>query len=136
MTTQSSEQDWGKDKIKIGLQGEARTTVNRESTAGASGTGRGSVLSTPSMIGLMENAALTAVDPLLASGWGTVGTAVSVRHLRATPLGKEVVAQAELVEIDRRRLVFKVEASDPQGKVGEGTHERFIVSWARFGQKG
>ena len=71
----------------------------------------------------------------LEEGYVTVGTLVNVRHLAATPLGQQVRATAELVEIDRRRLVFKVEAYDEQQKIGEGFHERFIVHLERFLQK-
>jgi fluoroacetyl-CoA thioesterase len=84
------------------------------------------------MIGLMENAAWRLVQPHLAEGETTVGTLVSIRHLAATPLGDTVRATAELVEIDGRRLVFRVEAHDSRQLIGEGTHERARVLLDRF----
>jgi predicted thioesterase len=87
------------------------------------------------MIALMENAAWKAVADSLEEGYVTVGTLVNVRHLGATPLGQKVRATAELIEIDGRRLVFKVEAHDEKQKIGEGRHERFIVNLEKFLQR-
>jgi fluoroacetyl-CoA thioesterase len=87
------------------------------------------------MIALMENAAWHAVAEHIDEGYVTVGTLVNIKHLAATPLGQSVRARAELIEIDRRRLVFKVEAYDEKQKIGEGFHERFIVQLERFLQK-
>jgi predicted thioesterase len=84
------------------------------------------------MIGLMENAALRCVDPLLPEGWATVGTHLDVKHMAATPVGMTVTAKAELQEIDGRRLVFRVEAFDEREKVGEGSHERYIINLPKF----
>ena len=121
--------------LEVGLTGEATTTVVYENTAAHVGAGGVEVFATPMMIALMENAAWRAVANGLEEGYVTVGTLVNVRHLAATPLGQKVRATAELVEIDRRRLVFKVEAYDEQQKIGEGFHERFIVHLDRFLKK-
>ncbi|BDG60169.1 thioesterase family protein [Caldinitratiruptor microaerophilus] len=115
-----------------GLTGELRLRVGPEHTAEAIGSGGVRVFSTPHMIGLMEGAAATAVQPHLAPGETTVGILVDVRHLAATPVGMEVVARAVLEEVDGRRLVFRVEAHDETEKIGEGRHERFIVQLDRF----
>jgi fluoroacetyl-CoA thioesterase len=119
-------------ELTPGLTGEARTTVVHENSAASVGAGGVEVFGTPMMIALMENAAWRAVEDSLEEGDVTVGTAVNVRHLSATPLGQQVRATAELIEIDGRRLVFKVEAYDEKRKIGEGQHERFIVSLERF----
>jgi predicted thioesterase len=84
------------------------------------------------MIALMEEAAYKAVLPHLDEGMGSVGTYLDVKHLAATPLGMTVRCEATLVEIDRRRLVFKVTALDDSGVIGEGKHERFIVNNESF----
>ncbi len=115
-----------------GLTGEATTTVVHENTAAAVGAGGVEVFGTPMMIALMEMAAWRAVEDKLEPGLVTVGTHVNVKHLGATPLGQQVRATAELREADGRRLVFKVEAYDERQKIGEGTHERFIVQLERF----
>lgn len=119
-------------ELKIGLRGEAVTRVTEDNTALAYGSGGAKVFATPAMIGLMEKAALSSVDPLLEPGQITVGIRVDVEHLAATPIGMEVVARSELMEIDGKRLVFRVEARDEQELIGRGTHERFIVNQERF----
>ena len=91
------------------------------------------VLSTPSMIGLMERAGIQAVQPHLPEGHTTVGFEVNVKHFGATPKGKKVTVRAELLEVDGRKLRFKVEAHDEDKKVGEGTHRRAIVAIQRKG---
>jgi predicted thioesterase len=93
--------------------------------------GGAGVLSTPSMIGLMERAGIQAVQPLLPEGHTTVGFEVHVKHFAATPKGKKVTVRAELLEVDGRKLRFKVEAHDEDKKVGEGTHRRAIVPVAK-----
>ena len=118
--------------LTVGTVGELTTVVQPEMLANAVGSGGIAVLSTPSMIGLMEGAAHNAVAALLPDGQVTVGTRVDIRHLAATPLGMQVRTRAELVEIVGRRLVFHVEAFDAQEKIGDGTHERAIVDPARL----
>jgi fluoroacetyl-CoA thioesterase len=118
--------------LSSGLTGEARTIVVHENTAAAVGAGGVEVFSTPMMIALMENAAWRAVVDSLEEGDVTVGTEVNVRHLAATPMGQQVRATAELIEIDGRRLVFNVEAYDEKRKIGDGQHVRFIVGLEQF----
>jgi predicted thioesterase len=79
------------------------------------------------MVRLVEHCALEGVQPLLQANQNSVGTKVDLRHLGGTPMGMRVTARTTLVEIDRRRLVFQAEVHDEMEKVGEGTHERFIV---------
>ncbi len=118
-----------------GLRGEARLVVREEDTAQHLGSGNVAVLATPRMIALMENASVKAVDHLLPPGQATVGGEIRVRHLAATPQGMEVTVNSELVEIEGRRLTFKVEAFDEREKVGEGTHIRFVIDLERFREK-
>jgi fluoroacetyl-CoA thioesterase len=121
--------------LQTGMTGESKTTVVHENTAAAVGAGGVEVFGTPMMIALMENAAWRAVAQGLDEGYVTVGTLVHVSHLAATPIGQQVRATAELIEVDGRRLVFKVEAFDEHQKIGEGRHERFIVNLERFLQR-
>jgi len=118
--------------LTVGMSGEASLVVGEAQTAAAFGAGGVQVLGTPVMIGLMENAAWQLVQPELPEGESTVGTLVNVRHLAATPMGGHVVATAELIEIDDRRLVFRVNARDDTQLIGEGTHERFRIVLERF----
>jgi predicted thioesterase len=85
------------------------------------------VLATPEMVRLVEQTAIQCVQPHLKPGQTTVGTVISVKHLAGTPEGMKVTISVEVTEIDRRRLGFKFEVHDEMEKVGEGTHERFII---------
>ncbi|MHB1317319.1 MAG: thioesterase family protein [Anaerolineae bacterium] len=118
--------------LTAGLQAELTLTVAPEHLASRWGSGGVDVFATPQMIGLMEQAAVRAVDHLLPPGFCSVGTRLDVRHLAATLPGHTVTARATLEEIDGRRLVFRVTAEDAAGTIGEGTHERMIVALERF----
>ncbi len=118
--------------ISPGITGEAKDRVTGANTAQAYGSGQISVYATPAMIGLMENAALKSVEPLLDDGSSTVGMSVNIKHLAPTPIGMAVIAKTVLKEVDGRRLLFSVEAFDEKGKIGEGVHERFIINLNKF----
>lgn len=115
-----------------GLVGETSATVTPDLTAAAVGSGGLPVFATPMMIGLMEMAAWEAVQPHLGPDESTVGTLVDVKHLAATPLGMVVRATARLAEVDGRRLRFVVEAFDEVEKIGEGSHERYVIKQEKF----
>ena len=117
------------EHIKPGASAEIITVVDDNLVVKHMG-GDG-VLSTPSMIGLMERAGIQAVQSLLPDGYTTVGFEVHVKHFAPTPKGKKVTVRAELLDVDGRKLRFKVEAHDEDKKVGDGTHRRAIVSIAR-----
>ena len=121
--------------IQTGIKGHQEAVVTEDMLASNVGSGLVKVYATAMMIALIEKAAVYSVEPYLEAGQGTVGTLVNVTHCSATPLGMKVHADTELVEVDRRRLVFKVAAYDERGLIGEGTHERFIIDNARFQAK-
>jgi len=120
------------DKIKAGLNGEAEMMVGTSDTAPRIGSGRIAVLATPKMISLMEEAALAAVEHLLPEGKQSLGTRVDITHIAATPVGMMVRAEAELVEVDGRKLLFTVRVHDEMDLIGEGRHERVVVTGASF----
>ena len=101
-------------------------------TAASAGSGGQPVFSTPHMVALMETTAWASVEPCMEEGKSTVGTHLDIAHLSASPVGAHVKSESELIEIDGRRLVFKVSASDDAGLIGEGTHERFIIDIEKF----
>lgn len=117
------------EKVQPGASAEIVTVV--DDSLVVKHMGGDGVFSTPSMIGLMERAGIQAVQPLLPEGHTTVGFEVNVKHFAATPKGKTVTVRAELLEVDGRKLRFKVEAHDEDKKVGEGTHRRAIVPIAK-----
>ena len=121
--------------LQIGIKGYQEETVVEGKLASNVGSGLVKVYATAMMIALIEKAAVLSVEPYLESGQGTVGTLVNVSHCSATPLGMKVHVETELIEIDRRRLVFKVAAYDECGLIGEGLHERFIIDMKKFQDK-
>lgn len=121
--------------LRIGLKGSAELVVGEQHTAPKVGSGRVHVLATPVMINLIEAAALAAVEHLLPPGQQSLGTHLDVRHFAATPVGMRVSAEAELIKIDGRLLTFRVSAADAVEAIGEGTHERVVVTLARFDQR-
>ena len=90
------------------------------------------VFSTPYLILIMENAALNAIKQYLEAGESAVGTRVDVRHLVATPVGREVVGHAQVTATDGRRIFFRVWATDGEEEIGTGTHERTVVNSSRI----
>ncbi len=106
--------------------------VAESDTALNHGSGTLKVLATPAMVALMEKAAWKGAEPLLKEGQTTVGTAIDIKHVKATPLGDTVEAKAELVSSEGRKLIFNIEAFDSKGKIGFGTHTRYVVDEKSF----
>lgn len=121
--------------LETGLTHSESTVVDDSNTAKTIGSGGVNVFATPMMIALMEKAARNCVQSRLEEGFSTVGTLVNVTHDSASGLGVKITATAELIEIDRRRLVFSVFAEDEKGIIGKGIHERFIVDVDKFMSK-
>ncbi len=121
--------------LEIGLTNKTLRTVVPEFTAASLKSGLLEVLATPIMIAWMEECCMECVQPQLDEGFGTVGTLVNVTHEAPTPVGGEVTISCFLRQVDGRRLVFAVEASDKGGIIGRGTHERFIVDGQKFQAK-
>ena len=119
-------------ELKKGIKNKKELTVTGEYTADAWGSGGLPVFATPAMIALMEMTAWESVEPCMEEGYSTVGTHLDVSHLSASPVGSHITCESELVEVDGRRLVFKVSASDDAGLIGEGMHERFIINTEKF----
>ena len=118
--------------LEPGIKGRAELSVVYANTAAAVGSGALEVFATPSMVALMEKAALESVQPLLEPGQGTVGTEISVSHLAATPVGMTVRAESFLEAVDGRMLTFRVRAWAGDELIGEGTHTRCIILNDRF----
>ena len=119
--------------IEPGLTGEMSLIVQESDTARFSGgDSLPPVFSTPRVIGLLERTSHNTILPYLSDGQGSVGAVVNIRHLAATPIGFTVRTRAEVLEVEGRRVKFKVEAWDNLEKIAEGEHERFIIDMGRF----
>ena len=121
--------------LEAGIKGKKEIVVTEENTAKAMGSGTLDVFATPAMTALMEETAWKSVQNELEEGSGTVGTALNVRHVSATPVGMNVTCETELTKVDGRALTFSVKAYDETGLIGEGEHERFIVFIEKFQAK-
>lgn len=115
-----------------GLCAELTHIVTDDDTASKWGSGLVPVFSTPALVGLMESAAVKALEGNLPPGQTTVGGHIDVRHLAATPVGMTVRARAELTVVEGRKLVFKVQAWDEVELIGEADHDRFVIDEAKF----
>ncbi len=118
--------------METGIKGKQERIVTYKETAEHISSGLLPVFATPCMIQFMESTARLSVEPFLNEGQSTVGTSVNIRHLASTFVGCKVTCESELVEIDRRRLVFNVKVYDSKELLGEGTHERFIIDNEKF----
>ena len=118
--------------LEIGIKGQGSIVVTEDKVASSVGSGSMKVFSTPSMLALIESTCWHSVLPFLEEGHGTVGTKVELEHVAPSPLGAEVVCNTELVEIDRRRLVFKAIVTCGDTIIGTCRHERFVVNEEKF----
>jgi predicted thioesterase len=122
-------------QIAPGLTGTAEIVVGPEHTAPFVGSGRIAVLATPVMINIIEAAALAAVEHLLPVGHQSLGIRLDISHTAATPVGLRVIATAEVIQIEGRTISFRVTARDDFEPIGGGSHERIVVSVARFDER-
>jgi fluoroacetyl-CoA thioesterase len=120
------------NELVPGLTAELEHTVTDDDTASKWGSGLVPVFSTPSLVGLMESAAVQALSASLTPGQTTVGGHIDVHHLAATPIGMEVRIRAELTAVEGRKLFFTIQAWDAVERIGEAKHERFVVDEVKF----
>ena len=121
--------------LEVGMKLEVEKLVTDNDTASKAASGAVEVLATPFMIAWMEEASLHLAQKGLENGLTTVGTEVNIKHLKGTLVGKTVKIVSVLREIDRKKLVFDVEALEDGVVVGTGTHTRFIIDTAKFYEK-
>jgi len=119
-------------KLHPGITHTVKQKVEFKDTAASYGSGLVEVFATPAMVVLMERASYEAVLPFLGEELNTVGFEVNIRHFKPTPIGMEVKCTATLIEVDGKKLTFNVVASDEEGKIGEGTHIRYIINSKEF----
>lgn len=122
-------------ELSKGIKGEKRIIVDNSHSAKTHGSGVLDVFATPAMIALMENTAHSSTDKFLPKGMVSVGIEINAKHIKATPIGKEVKCFSILKEIEGKKLFFDIEAFDEEGKIGEAKHIRYIVDAVRFMEK-
>lgn len=120
------------ESLKPGLKGDFSLKVERNHCTSRGGPW---VFATPEMVRFSERSCHELVEPLLAAGQNTVGAVVYIKHLAPTLEGQTVRAEVELIEVDRRRLKFKVTLSDELDRIGECEHERFVIDVDKSGER-
>ena len=124
-----------RDVVKIGMNAERNLIVPVERTVGHFVKGMPMVYATPMMILEMEMTSGDAIRDHLAPGWTTVGIAVDIRHLAASPVGATIRTTARVIEVERRVIRFAVEAFDGERKIGDGRHGRALVNLDSFNKR-
>lgn len=119
-------------EITVGMKGVTETVVERQDTAAEVGSGSLLVYATPCMVALMEGAACEAIAEAIPDTQTTVGIALNIEHLAATPVGLEVRAEAEVTAVNGKIITFELHAFDEAGEIGKGTHKRCIVNSQKF----
>ena len=122
-------------EITVGMKAEVYTTAEREDTAKEVGSGDLLVYATPCTVALMEGAACEAIAQALTDTQTTVGTALNIEHISATPVGLDVRAEATVTAVEGKVITFEVKAFDEAGEIGHGTHKRVIVNSQKFLEK-
>ena len=121
--------------IQIGTKGSYEKTVAVADLASSLDPSLAAVLSTPTMVAMMEQAAMEAIKPFLDAGESSVGMTIEVSHTAATPPGHRARAEAEVTRVEGRRLEFIVRAFDDVEQIGSGTHRRAVVDAAKFNDR-
>ena len=119
-------------EIAVGMKGEVSSFVEREDTAKEVGSGSLLVYATPCMVALMEGAACEAIEEAMDDTKTTVGTALNIEHISATPVGMDVRAEATVTAVEGKVITFEIRAYDEAGEIGRGTHTRVIVPTQKF----
>jgi len=118
--------------IQAGITASKEHMVSKDDTALAHGSGTVEVLATPALIALMENTADRSVQASLPQGHITVGTEIHIRHIKATLIGGLLKISSRLTQVEGKKLQFELEAHDENGKIGFGTHTRYVVEEESF----
>ncbi len=121
--------------VPVGSKGNFALTVAEEHLASKLDTSLARVMSTPTMVSIMELAAINAIKQYYDLGETSVGASIDAQHIAATPLGHVVRAEAEVTKSEGRRLEFVIHAFDEVEEIGSGTHRRAIVDAAKFNDR-
>jgi fluoroacetyl-CoA thioesterase len=121
--------------VPVGAKGEFEQGVETRHLASELDPSLAAVLSTPTMVAMMEQAAMEAIRPFLDAGESSVGMSIEVSHTAATPPGHRARAEAEVTAVEGRRLEFAVRVFDEVEQVGYGTHRRAVIDAAKFNDR-
>lgn len=120
------------NNMQEGKELELTSVVKDSDTARVYGSGLLDVYSTPAMVAFMEKTSMELVQPMLGEGYGTVGIALDIKHMKAVPVGERIRCISRLSSVEGNKLTFRVKVSCDSGLVGEGIHSRYIIEEKRF----
>jgi len=120
------------NSLEVGMTREIKVKSSSEHSAQHFYSNLPNVLATPILGGLMERVSAELIDEHLQPGQQSVGTSMNLKHLAPTPLGMQVRVTTEVTGVEGRKLTFRLEAFDDAEKIGEATHERFIIQADKF----
>ena len=123
------------ENLKVGLKNSAEKIVGENDSALAVGSGSLKVLATPIMLAVMEKSAADLIEKILPEEFTSVGISLDIKHTAPTPIGMKIFAQAEIIAVEGKKIIFEIVANDECGEIGRGTHERFIVDRKKFQSK-
>lgn len=121
--------------VPVGTRGTFSIVVSAQDLANVLNPTLPAVMATRVMVGMMELAAMNAIEPYVEAGETSVGVSINVEHTAATPPGQKVTAEAEVTLSDGRRLEFNVRAFDEDEQIGTGVHRRAVIDLAKFNQR-
>jgi fluoroacetyl-CoA thioesterase len=121
--------------VPVGAKGKFEQDVETRHLASELDPSLAAVLSTPTMVAMMEQAAINALKPFLDDGESSVGMTIEVSHTAATPPGHRARAEAEVIKVEGRRLEFSVRAFDDVEQISSGTHRRAVIDAAKFNDR-
>ncbi len=121
--------------VPVGTRGTFSIVVGAQDLANGLNPALPAVMATRVMVGMMELAAINAIEPYVEAGETSVGMSINVEHTAATPPGQRVTAAAEVTLSDGRRLEFNVRAFDEDEQIGTGVHRRAVIDLAKFNQR-
>jgi len=118
--------------FEVGMSRELKISTRPEQSARVFYANLPDVFATPFLAGLMERVSAELIDARLDAGEQSVGISMNLKHIAATPLGMDVRVQTRISAVEGRKLTFVLEAFDAVEKIGEATHERFIIQAEKF----
>lgn len=121
--------------MEVGLRGALTKQINDNETADLLGSGLLEVFATPALVAFVENTCWKSIDEFLEEGQTTVGTNITLDHLKANLPGDEITCFSEIVEIDGKKIVFEFEVKNIDKLIAKGSHTRFIVDSEKFMEK-
>jgi len=115
---------------------EESYVIKNENSAENMGSGDLAVLSTPSLVAFMENAAKNYLNKFLPEEMGSVGSNININHIAPTLIGNSITVRGKITEVIKEKIIkFSIEAYEEDKKIGNAEHTRVIINNTKFLEK-